>query len=40
MLQKRAADHQDRKVRLTLLVVGLLALASAVVLMAILEFPE
>ena len=38
-MDKCAADRLDRKIRLIVLVVGLLTVASASALMAVLEFP-
>jgi hypothetical protein len=38
-MDKGAADRQDRKIRLIVLVVGLLTVASAIAFMAVLEFP-
>jgi hypothetical protein len=37
---KGAADRQNSKVRLIVIVVGLLAVASAIALLAILDFLE
>jgi hypothetical protein len=38
-MDKGAADRLDRKIRLIVLVVGLLTVASAIALMAVLDFP-